>query len=218
MVSTECPQDKACIKQKCRDPCPGTCGLHTRCQVINHNAICSCSKGFVGDPFVRCIPEQSKHVMLLFLMLNNNNIFKNYYYLTLIILHSCCIVILFLLHDLFIIEPLVIESTNPCVPSPCGPNSHCQALNSRPVCSCMPYYLGRPPHCRPDCTINADCAGNQACQSERCRDPCPGSCGPHTKCVVVKHAPICFCENDFTGDPFGGCTPLPQSKKCFRFS
>lgn len=57
VVSAECPVDKACISQKCSDPCPGTCGLHARCNVINHNPICSCPPKFVGDPFVRCIQE-----------------------------------------------------------------------------------------------------------------------------------------------------------------
>lgn len=60
MVSTDCAQDKACLKQKCVDPCPGTCGLNARCQVVNHNPICSCAPGFTGDPFVRCIKEESK--------------------------------------------------------------------------------------------------------------------------------------------------------------
>lgn len=57
VVSAECPVDKACIVQKCSDPCPGTCGLHARCSVINHNPICTCPPKFVGDPFVRCIQE-----------------------------------------------------------------------------------------------------------------------------------------------------------------
>lgn len=62
MVSSECSQDKACIKQKCSDPCPGTCGLNARCQVVSHNPICSCASGYSGDPFVRCIIER-KHPM-----------------------------------------------------------------------------------------------------------------------------------------------------------
>lgn len=60
MISADCPLDKACIKQKCQDPCPGTCGINARCQVVNHNPICSCTAGFTGDPFVRCIQEESK--------------------------------------------------------------------------------------------------------------------------------------------------------------
>lgn len=59
MVSSECAQDKACVNQKCVDPCPGTCGLNARCQVVNHNPICSCSAGYTGDPFVRCLKESS---------------------------------------------------------------------------------------------------------------------------------------------------------------
>lgn len=61
VLSTDCPQHQACIKQKCRDPCPGTCGINARCQVINHNPICTCKAGFTGDPFVTCQLEQSKN-------------------------------------------------------------------------------------------------------------------------------------------------------------
>ncbi len=57
VVSAECSLSLACIRQKCSDPCPGTCGLHARCTVIHHNPICSCPPHTVGDPFVRCVPE-----------------------------------------------------------------------------------------------------------------------------------------------------------------
>lgn len=57
IVSSECTLDRSCINMKCKDPCPGTCGLNARCRVVNHNAICSCNPGFVGDPFVRCLKE-----------------------------------------------------------------------------------------------------------------------------------------------------------------
>lgn len=60
MVSSECALNRACVNQKCADPCPGTCGLNARCQVINHNPICSCHAGFTGDPFTRCLKPESK--------------------------------------------------------------------------------------------------------------------------------------------------------------
>lgn len=60
IVSADCMQDKACIGQKCQDPCPGTCGINARCHVVNHNPICSCNPSYTGDPFVRCTLEQSK--------------------------------------------------------------------------------------------------------------------------------------------------------------
>lgn len=56
VVSSECPLDKACTNQKCADPCPGVCGLHTKCNVINHSPICICQNGYTGDPFTRCTP------------------------------------------------------------------------------------------------------------------------------------------------------------------
>lgn len=61
VVSSECPQDKACINQKCVNPCtPGTCADNAICKVVNHNPICSCSPGFSGDPFVRCNRRERK--------------------------------------------------------------------------------------------------------------------------------------------------------------
>ena len=44
--------------QKCLDPCPGSCGVQAVCTVDAHNPICSCSTGFTGDPFTRCLQEQ----------------------------------------------------------------------------------------------------------------------------------------------------------------
>lgn len=61
-VSSECTRDRSCINKKCIDPCPGTCGYNARCRVVNHNPICSCNTGFVGDPFSQCHPEESKHI------------------------------------------------------------------------------------------------------------------------------------------------------------
>lgn len=57
--SSDCALDKACSNERCVDPCPGTCGLNTRCQVTNHKPICSCLIDFTGDPFVRCIRIES---------------------------------------------------------------------------------------------------------------------------------------------------------------
>lgn len=68
MVSSECALNKACVNKKCVDPCPGTCGPDARCQVVNHNPICSCSPGYTGDPFVRCIKER-KQLMCFFAIL-----------------------------------------------------------------------------------------------------------------------------------------------------
>jgi hypothetical protein len=40
---------------------------------------------------------------------------------------------------------------------------------------------------------------------EKCRDPCPGSCGQNAECRVISHNPQCYCTVGFTGDAFRGC-------------
>lgn len=55
-ISAECPSNEACNNHKCINPCLGTCGYGARCEVVNHNPICSCPGGYTGDPFSRCIP------------------------------------------------------------------------------------------------------------------------------------------------------------------
>lgn len=99
--------------------------------------------------------------------------------------------------------------SDPCVPSPCGLNSQCRSLNGNPSCSCLPSYIGSPPSCRPECLINAECPSNFACIQEKCKDPCPGSCGSGAQCSVVNHTPICKCNEGFIGDPFTYCSPKP---------
>ena len=54
LLSSECQLTKACVQQRCLDPCPGTCGANAECKVVNHNPICSCPKGYSGDPFFNC--------------------------------------------------------------------------------------------------------------------------------------------------------------------
>lgn len=112
----------------------------------------------------------------------------------------------------FVAPPPVIEKEeyrNPCVPSPCGQNAECRDINGSPSCSCLPTYLGSPPNCRPECTVNSDCPSHQACIRQKCMDPCPGSCGVGALCNVLNHTPICTCPAGYTGDPFTICNPAP---------
>jgi len=98
-----------------------------------------------------------------------------------------------------------VPPTNPCVPSPCGPNSECRVINNQAVCSCIRGYLGSPPTCRPECIVSTDCPQNEACSNQKCTNPCPGSCGIGASCRVVNHNPICICPPSQTGDPFVRC-------------
>lgn len=191
VVSSECNADKSCVNRRCVDPCPGTCGLNARCQVVNHNAICSCQSGHIGDPFVRCVAQPSK------------TRFKSFFFLKLYFLT----IFPFSLS----LEPILNDPVYPCVPSPCGPNSICRESGNIPVCTCIDHYIGHPPNCRPECTSDSECPSVHSCINEKCRDPCPGSCGSSALCSVVNHKPMCRCSDGFTGDPFLGCTAIPTA-------
>lgn len=60
LVSSECPSNRACINQKCVDPCPNSCGQNALCRVINHSPICNCRPRYTGDPFTRCFFIEGK--------------------------------------------------------------------------------------------------------------------------------------------------------------
>lgn len=101
---------------------------------------------------------------------------------------------------------------NPCYPSPCGLNSQCRELNQHAVCSCLPDYVGAPPNCRPECVVSSECAQDMSCINQKCKDPCPGTCGQNARCQVVNHNPICSCVLGFTGDPFVRCIKVEERK------
>lgn len=109
--------------------------------------------------------------------------------------------------------PVIEPIRNPCVPSPCGPNSQCRILSGSHLCLCLPNYFGSPPNCRPECTINSECASNLACINEKCVDPCPGSCGVAAECSVKNHIPICTCPTGYIGDPFSFCNVKPLQEE-----
>lgn len=104
-------------------------------------------------------------------------------------------------------------AVNPCSPSPCGPYSQCVVHGNSPSCSCLSTYTGTPPNCRPECLVHAECPSNMACIREKCRDPCPGSCGIESQCNVINHVPICSCPIGYTGDPFVSCYIKPSPRK-----
>lgn len=65
--NSDCPSNRACVQNKCTDPCPGTCGQNADCQVVNHVPSCTCRIGFTGDPYRYCNtpPPQRKRTILL---------------------------------------------------------------------------------------------------------------------------------------------------------
>lgn len=103
-------------------------------------------------------------------------------------------------------SPALVEMDRPvdsC--SNCGPNTQC--LNG--VCTCLPEYQGDPQlGCRPECVLNSDCSRDRACISNRCKDPCDGTCGEYAVCSVVNHVPVCTCPPGTSGNAFIVCSAV----------
>lgn len=100
----------------------------------------------------------------------------------------------------------IMQRINPCNPSPCGSNTICKEQHGAGSCQCLPDYVGNPYEgCRPECILNSDCPSNKACVHNKCKDPCPGTCGQNADCQVVNHLPVCNCFTGYTGDPYRFC-------------
>lgn len=54
VTNNDCPSDRACLNNKCKDPCPGVCGQNALCQVVKHTPSCTCLEGYTGNPFSAC--------------------------------------------------------------------------------------------------------------------------------------------------------------------
>lgn len=52
--NSDCDRSKACMKNKCINPCPGVCGINAECLVQNHSPTCLCIIGYDGDPISGC--------------------------------------------------------------------------------------------------------------------------------------------------------------------
>lgn len=191
MIHSDCASNKACIRNKCSDPCPGACGLNAICNVFNHIPVCTCTDGYTGNPFSNCYPAPPPP--------SNEMIF----YSTKLIQTKSIVLMLL---PLWSLEDEIPQDK--CNPNPCGPNSVC----NDGVCTCSPEFFGDPySGCRPECVLNSDCARDRACLRSKCVDPCPGTCASNALCNVINHVPMCSCPTGMEGNAFTQCRPIQDT-------
>lgn len=53
-LNSDCPSNKACLRNRCVEPCGGVCGTNADCTVVNHLPTCVCRYGFTGDSYRYC--------------------------------------------------------------------------------------------------------------------------------------------------------------------
>lgn len=63
VTSSDCPSNKACYQNKCKDVCNGACASNAHCIGVNHVPMCYCLDGYTGDARTNCyeIPKQCKN-------------------------------------------------------------------------------------------------------------------------------------------------------------
>ena len=215
-LSSDCAKNKACVNNKCEDPCPGFCGYGAVCQAVNHIPLCSCPVPLEGNPFLEC-HEAPKHLEPI----NPCNPSPCRYNGECRVTNgvaSCtypeCVVNEDCSRDRSCVNQ---KCRDPCI-NACGVNAICNAINHKAVCTCPPGYYGSAysqclpqmdvvPVPRPECTSDSDCSNDKACVNQQCKNPCElgNICGQNARCHVQLHRPLCVCNEGFTGNALNNC-------------
>lgn len=228
VVNSDCPSDKSCIAERCRNPCEGSCGFNSG-RVFQDQI-----KSIYVQRFQKLanFSNRDKRALMLCSSTIYSNFFPPFFLSTECRIQNHIPICTCRPHytgDPFtqcfeIIEkPEPKPSYSPCDPNPCGSNAVCDNA----ICTCIRDYFGDPygSGCRPECTMNTECSPSKACINNKCVDPCPGTCGTQAVCDVSNHIPSCSCPQGYSGDPFVACRHIeydipkdlcnPSPCKCF---
>lgn len=209
------------------NPCqPSPCGPNSICKATGTNPSCSCILEFVGQP-PNCRPECVTNSECPSHQICSNQKCKDpcpglcgSNALCRVNSHTpMCYCENGFTGDPFVYcssipQQSPIENIDPCNPSPCGAYAECRQQAGVGSCQCLLEYFGNPYEgCRPECVINSDCPSNRACVNERCKNPCPGTCGLNAECYVRNHQATCNCLYGYQGDPYRYCAKEEKRKK-----
>lgn len=153
VLNNDCPRNKACVRNKCIDPCPGICGQNAECTVINHIPTCSCISGFAGNAFVLCNVQREPEITD---PCNPSPCGPNSQCRQINGQAVCSCVRGYLgsppncrpecvtSSECPLIKACVNqECIDPC-PGTCGIAAECKVINHNPICTCRPKYTGDP--------------------------------------------------------------------------
>ncbi|ERL90523.1 neurogenic locus notch homolog protein 1 isoform X1 [Dendroctonus ponderosae] len=193
-----------------------TCGQNAQCQVIGGRPVCSCYRGYSGDPLSVCTRSEclSDGECRGHLTCRNGRCIdpcsgtcginadcqtRNH-----VPVCSC--------PPGYTGSPFSscrrFDPSELCHPSPCGQNTNCEVVNGVPTCKCRPGFLGSPiAGCRHECERDGECNSNQACIDFRCQNPCSSQCGENADCSIRNHQAVCSCPKNYFGNPSISCKP-----------
>lgn len=214
LLSSDCSQHESCIRNRCINPCnEKICGNGARCDVKNHNPICTCNPGLSGDPFITCYPydepiEDEKHPCepnpcgpyslcrednkrpVCSCMANMLGAPPH--------CHPECILNSDCAQNQVCTDLRCVDA---CLSNPCGRNSECRVISHTPICTCKKGYQG---------DAFTGCVQVIEDKPLSPRNPCtPSPCAINSECSVLdSNRYKCSCIPPYRGDPYNtGCTP-----------
>ncbi|KAK7075249.1 hypothetical protein SK128_022663 [Halocaridina rubra] len=173
----ECPSDTACFNGICKDPCQ--CGANANCEIIEHHPVCSCERGYEGDPEIRCY---------------DTGCYSNDDCLT---THVCrngqC-------------DPVCGPNNEPCgEEAVCQGVNHEAACYCPPGSRGNP----RTQCIAIGCVADDTCPSDRSCINQRCVNPCTSDpCELPATCQAVNHVADCPCPPGFNGTRALGCEKI----------
>jgi len=211
VLSTECDWNKACVRNKCVDPCPGRCGSNAICEVHRHVAMCHCPPGMTGNAFSQCRPLPPAPIRDVVDPCQPSPCGPNAQCRNINGQAVCSC-----LRDFVGIPPscrpecvsnaecplhlacLQQHCRDPC-PGTCGLNAECRVINHNPNCHCIGSFTGNAYvacHRQPPPPVRQDPI-----------DPCqPSPCGANAECRAQGSNAQCSCLAEFIGTP-PNCRP-----------
>lgn len=194
----DCLDDEACdrLNRVCRKVCDiDSCAENARCEGRNHQPVCSCLPGLLGNPYVQCSRQLDEAQCT-----SDSNCPS---YLTCV--NRRC--------------------ENPCARSDvCDLQQTCTVLDTLPiravVCKCPPDTItDARGHCKPirydevGCRSDEECTDSDKCVHGTCVIACSiDRCGINAQCESKLHRGLCSCPPGYTGNPHIECSPSKNIK------
>lgn len=217
-------------RSDCRNACEGRvlCGRNAECAARNHNAVCSCKAGFIGDAQFGCRRIECEADTDC---TTDKFCEKNLCKLACQVDKACGEKALCTTENHrpvcycqpgFSGDPYAqCTAVDFCRDAPCGPGAICTNNKGTFHCACGTGHVGDPYNegCRLafECQTNADCPASAECVQNvggsKCRDVCERFvCGPNADCAPIDHVAFCNCRPGYSGEAVDihvGCRPLP---------